>query len=104
MTARNPIIVVFVVIQLTGIICSWLCWKVPSGIGVPMWAVGFVILMPGNLLGSWITQSLFWQTGLSLPSMGAISTVLALGINAAVWFAVVRAVAAVLARSPTAKH
>lgn len=47
-------------------------------------------LLPGNLLGTWSVQSMLWQSHLTLGAMSAITTVLCIGINAVVWFGVMK--------------
>lgn len=89
------VIVLFVVVQLLGVLCAWLDVGVPSAIGVPMWAVGFFALMPGNLLGSWIVQVFLWQSRISPVELGVIATLLTVAMNAVVWFVLARAVMAI---------
>lgn len=103
MRARRRIILLFALLQAVGVTCSWLCPEVPSRIGMPMLVVGVFVLMPGNLLGSWVTESLLWNAGLSLVRLEVVSTLLALVANAAAWTAVVKIASAVFARRRTAK-
>jgi hypothetical protein len=82
MPLRRWIIVFFSAVQLLGIACSWL-WDHPaSAVSSLLWGTALVTLFPGNLLGAWIVEKLFWQSHLSLVSMGIISTVLLVVINA----------------------
>lgn len=86
--------VLFVVVQLIGVLCAWLDAEVPSAIGVPMWAVGFFALMPGNLVGSSIVQAFLWRSRMSPVGLSVIVTLLAVATNAVAWFVLARAVVA----------
>jgi len=63
-----------------------------------LWGTALFTLFPGNLIGAWIIEKLFWQSGLSLVSMGILSTLLLVVINAAVWFAVGKTLQIIYAR------
>lgn len=88
------VIVLFVVVQLTGVLCAWLEWEVPSAVGVPMWFVAFFVLIPGNFLGPSIVEALLWQSEISHVGLGVIATLLTVATNAVVWFVLARAVMA----------
>lgn len=104
MRSGRRFLALFVFFQVAGIASSWLCWRAPSGIGVPLWIAGFLLLLPGNYLGSWISTALLWRGGLSLISLGAVSTLLALGINAIVWFISAEGVCAIVDRIRRRNH
>lgn len=91
MTSRTWATAVFVLVQSIGIACSWLWQHVPADISVVLWGTALVLLIPGNFLASWIVENSFWQSGLSLTSMGAFSTLLLLAINTLLWLALVKA-------------
>lgn len=94
-------IIVFLSVQLLGIACSWL-WDHPaSAASSLLWGTALVALFPGNLLSAWIVEKLFWQSHLSLVSMGIISTVLLVVINAIIWLVVVKALQVIHARLST---
>jgi hypothetical protein len=97
MTLRRSIIVAFSVVQSVGIVCSWLWEHPPSAASSLMWGAALITLFPGNLLGAWLVETLFWQSQLSLMAMGIISTVFSLVINAAVWLVVVKTFQAIKA-------
>lgn len=97
MSVRRATVWAFSAAQLIGVACSWLWQHVPDDMGMPMWGVALILLVPGSLLSPWIVELLVWRTGLSLTTIGILSTLLLLIINAAVWFAVTRAVRAVKA-------
>lgn len=89
MLFRRRIIAVFLTVQLVGISCSWLWQHVSSAISSLGWGVALVTLLPGNFLSAWIVENLFWQSALSLLSMGIASTFLLFTINAIFWLATV---------------
>ena len=94
---RRRFIVSFAVVQVVGMVCSWLQHP-PSAASPLLWGTGFVLLFPGDLLSAWIMEKLFWQSHLSLGSMTAITAVLLVAINAVIWFLVAKAVGAIRAR------
>jgi hypothetical protein len=98
MTSRTWATTIFVLVQSIGIACAWLWHHVPADIGVALWGVALVLLIPGNFLASWIVESSFWRSGLSLTSMGILSTLLLFAINALLWFALVKAFRHIWAR------
>ena|ERR1022692_2227370 len=101
MPLRRWIIVFFSAVQLLGIACSWL-WDHPaSAVSSLLWGTALVTLFPGNLLGAWIVEKLFWQSHLSLVSMGIISTVLLVVINAIIWLVVAKVLLVIHARLST---
>jgi hypothetical protein len=94
MLIRNRIAVVFCVVQLLGIACSWLWDQPPSAASSFLWGTGFFVLFPGNILAALIIEKLFWHSSLSLPTMGAMTTVLLVAINALIWLLVIVAIRA----------
>jgi hypothetical protein len=83
-------ITAFWIVQLVGIACSWF-WQHPfSPASSFLWGTGLLTLFPGNLLGGWTVQRLFWQNHLTIGSMSVIATLLAVIVNAGVWFMVVK--------------
>ena len=98
MTSRTWVTAVFALVQSVGIACSWLWPYAPSDVGVVLWGTGLVLLIPGNFVASWIVEDAFWRSGLSLTSMGVLSTLLLFVINALLWFALVKAFRHIRAR------
>jgi hypothetical protein len=87
---KRAILVIFLAVQLVGICCLWSWQHAPSGLTMPMWGTALVLLFPGNILGSWLVERIFWQTRLSLLNMSILTTVLQFVINGALWFALVK--------------
>jgi hypothetical protein len=91
-------VIVFVVVQVLGVACSWF-WNHPTSAGSSLlWGTALVVLFPGNIVGAWLIEALLWKSRLSLPTMGFISTVLTVAINAVVWWLAVKGIQAIHAR------
>ncbi|WP_457849366.1 hypothetical protein, partial [Staphylococcus aureus] len=52
--------------------------------------MALVMLLPGNFLAAWLIERMFWNGGLSLSSMGALSTLLLLPTNAVFWWVLMK--------------
>lgn len=91
MSLRSWVIVAFLIVQLIGVACSW-NWQqqASSSVSVALWSVALVLLFPGNFLAAWITETLFWKTGLSLFGMGLLTSLLLVLINGLLWFSVAK--------------
>lgn len=85
-------VVTFSIVQLVGIACSWFSEHPYSAASSFLSGLGWLTLFPGNLLGTWAVQSLLWQSKLTLGAMTLIATALCVGINAAVWFLVIKGI------------
>ena len=79
---HRPVLAAFLLLQVIGIACLALWQRAPSALGMPMWGTALIVLFPGNFLGGWIVDALLWRSHLSLISMGLLSAVLAVTINA----------------------
>jgi hypothetical protein len=71
---------------------------------MPMWSVALFVLVPGNFIGAWLVEKLFWHTSLSLTNMGVASTFLLLVINAAFWFVGMSVIRGIYGRARTLKN
>ncbi len=89
---HRPVLAAFLLLQVIGIACLALWQRAPSALGMPMWGTALIVLFPGNFLGGWIVDALLWRSHLSLISMGLLSAVLAVTINAILWFVVAKTV------------
>jgi hypothetical protein len=85
-------IVVVSIVQLVGVVSSWFAEHPHSAASSFLWGLALFALLPGNLLSTWAVQKLLWQSHLSLATMSAIATVLCVGINAVVWFGIIKAI------------
>ncbi|HZQ66877.1 MAG TPA: hypothetical protein VFA68_00040 [Terriglobales bacterium] len=88
---------IFTLVQVVGLTSAWLQHP-PSAASSFLWGTGFVLLFPGDVLGAWTVEKLFWQSCVSLSSMNVISAVFWLAINAGVWWSVARVWRAIRAR------
>lgn len=87
---NRALVIVFLVVQLGGVVCSWL-WQHPySGASSFLWGTGLVALLPGNILGTWVVQGLLWHTPSTLGTMSVIALFLGVAINAVVWLVIVK--------------
>jgi hypothetical protein len=84
----KKLVFIFATVQIIGVACSWF-WQHPySSASSFLWGVGLFLLLPGNVLGSWLVEKLFWGTHLTLGAMSVVSAVLCVGINAVIWFGI----------------
>lgn len=51
---------IFGLVEVVGLACAWL-QHAPSAASSFLWGAGFLLLFPGDLLGAWIMERLFWQ-------------------------------------------
>ena len=95
---KRIVLITFVVVQIVGLACSWL-WHHPySSASSFLWGIGFIALLPGNALGSWLVENLFWESHL-LPLVTDLLTVVAVvAINAILWLAVTKLTRAIYRR------
>jgi hypothetical protein len=94
---QRPVLVIFLVVQLIGTCCLGLWQHAPSALSMPMWGTALIVLFPGNFLGGWIVETLLWRSRLPLIGMGLLSVLVALVINAIIWFVVAKAVRTIYA-------
>jgi hypothetical protein len=99
----GKVAIAFVVVQLVGIACSWFSQHPYSAASSFLWGTGLLALLPGNLLGTWAVESLFWRSGLTLGIMSVVGLALAVAINAVVWFVVVKVFRSIFRRRPGAR-
>jgi hypothetical protein len=71
--------------QLLGEICKWSWPRTESAVLPVLWGGAFFLLLPGNLVGGYLIERFFWQTGLTLFQMQLLLVPVELGINLAVW-------------------
>ena len=90
--------VVFLIVQLVGIACMGLWQRFPSVLGVGMWGTALILMFPGNFLGGWLIEKLFWQGPLSLTGIGLLSAAATVVINGILWFIVVKAFRLIFSR------
>jgi hypothetical protein len=96
---KRIVLIIFVAVQIVGLACSWF-WHHPySSASSLFWGVGFFVLLPGNVLGSWLVEKLFWGWHLS-PLVADLFTVMAVvAVNAIIWLTATKAICAIYRRS-----
>jgi len=82
---RNKTWWAFVGFQGIGEICHWSWPAVSSAIGPVLWGGAFLLLLPGNVVSSYLVERLLWRTSVTLFQMQLLQAPLTLGINFAVW-------------------
>jgi hypothetical protein len=87
---KRIVLIVFLAVQFVGLACMALWQHIPSAVGMRMWGTALILLFPGNFLGGWLVEKLFWHGPLSLVGIGLLSAVAAVAINAILWFVVVK--------------
>ena len=71
--------------QVLGEICHWSWPSTQSALGPVLWGGAFFLLLPGNFVGGYLIEKVFWRSGLTLLQMQLLQVPFALGINLAVW-------------------
>jgi hypothetical protein len=82
------LLLLFAVWQALGA-AGFLLWDRPQSTAA-LWVIGFLFLLPGNLLASSLVTALIWRSPLSLHAMSAIVLGAAIAINFACWLAIAR--------------
>jgi len=86
---RKPLIV-FLAVQFFGLACALLWQRVPSSIEMALWGTWMILLFPGNFLGSWLIEKLFWRSHMPVLGTDLLTVVAVIAINGVIWFAVVK--------------
>jgi hypothetical protein len=84
---KRIVLIIFLVVQIVGLACSWFSHHPYSSGSSFLWGVGFIALLPGNVLGSWLVETLGSHLASSVTDLLTVVAVVA--INALVWFVVV---------------
>jgi len=88
---KRRTVLIFLAAESIGIICWWAWQYAPSFLAIPMWGTSLILLFPGNFLGGWLVEKIFWRTSLSLVNMSILTTILLMVINAALWVGILKA-------------
>jgi len=84
---KRLVLVIFVAVQIVGLACSWFSHHPYSSASSFLWGVGFISLLPGNVLGSWLVETLGIHLSSSVTDL--LTVVAVVVTNAAIWFVVV---------------
>ncbi len=80
---RARVWAVFVIVQAVAALGYWgHVYFVGSRLGLALWVVGFVGLLPGNLIASEFVGRLLWPTPLSVGALDTIKFTLSVLLNA----------------------
>jgi hypothetical protein len=82
---------IFVIVEAVAVAC-WLTWPLmpnASAIGPALWGTQLLLLMPGSVISGLAVERSLWMTGASLQLMSITALVLAIAINAAIWWGLV---------------
>lgn len=77
--------IIFALVQLFGELGPWAGLRMKSAIGPALWVCGMILMMPGRLLGLFVTEKLLWNVGLSSHVMTLLLVLIEVATNLAVW-------------------
>src|SRR5579859_4679119 len=77
--------VTFALVQFFGELGPWAGLRIKSALGPALWVAGMVVMMPGRLLGLFITEKLLWNVGLTLGLMTALFVLVEIPANLLFW-------------------
>ena len=88
---------VFVLVELFAVV-SWRLWPSfsSSQLGSTLWGAQLVLLMPGSLVATALTEGPLWNMGLSLRFLSMLDLVLSILINTFLFWLAVRALKTLL--------
>jgi hypothetical protein len=87
---KSTVLITFVGVQILGLLCSWFSHHPYSTASASLWGTGFIVLFPGDMLGSLPVEKLLWESHLPTLATDLLTAVAVVAINAILWFAVVR--------------
>ncbi|MGD1107291.1 MAG: hypothetical protein ABR865_09605 [Terracidiphilus sp.] len=87
---KRIVLTIFASVQILGFLCFWFSHHPYSSAGALLWGTGFITLFPGDFLGSWLIEKLFWKNHLWGVVTDLLTVMAVIAINSIVWFAVVR--------------
>jgi hypothetical protein len=73
---------IFIGIELVAVF-AWLSWDFFSSTN--LWAVQFILLMPGDVIIDPIVEHVLWGRNVSLLGIGIVALVASLAFNALIW-------------------
>lgn len=76
--------IIFAIVQSVGEICFW-SWEHFQSVGRWLFAIWFVIMMPGNFLGRLAIEMVFWTEHLSITQVRVIGSIAEIACNAVIW-------------------
>jgi hypothetical protein len=91
--------IAFIVVQLLGELSPWAGLHLKSSLGPALWVVGMAVMMPGRLLGLFVTEKALWNVRLTPPQTTVVFVVVEVAANLLVWL-----LCACLLRSHRRRH
>lgn len=101
MTTRR-VFTIFVVAQVLGEFFFWTWPVLPDALSSVAWGASFLLLLPGNQIGSMLVEHFFWGK-LTQEQLALMAVPVELIVNSIVWGLVVLACRALLGRRTTAR-
>jgi hypothetical protein len=80
----------FAVVQLFGEVGPWAGLHMKSSLGPALWVIGFVVMLPGRLLGLFVTEKLLWGVRLTAAQTTGTFVLIEIACNLLVWLGCAR--------------
>ena len=77
--------IIFGFVQLCGELGPWAGLRLKSAVGPALWVAGMVAMIPGRLLGLFITEKLLWNVGHNPHVMTLLLVLVEVSTNLVVW-------------------
>ncbi len=96
---KHIVLIIFAAAQIIGLLCSWFSHHPNSSAGALLWGTGFITLFPGDILGSWLIEKLFWESRLPESATDLLTILAVIAINSILWLAVVSAIRLIISKA-----
>ena len=83
--SNRRIQLLFTVVQVTGLTSLWFTRLVPWHRG-ETWAIAFILLFPGDLLGYAVVEEALWMSKIHPVAFDVLGDVAGVVINSILWF------------------
>ena len=84
--------IAFILAQLFGEVGAWAGLHMKSALGPALWVVGMAVMMPGRLLGLFVTEKALWNARLTPTQTTTVFAVVEVAANLIVWLLCARLV------------
>ena len=81
---KRPLVLTFLATQLAAELFSWIAPHV-SGVGPWLWLASVILLLPGDLIATWMIEKFLWTSGLTPLQLQILKTVFEVALNVVVW-------------------
>ena len=82
--------VIFLSTQIVGEIFAWILPHVTGLAGPWLWVASVILLLPGDLIATWIVEKFLWTSGLNAIQLQCLKTVFEIALNAGLWLLIAR--------------